>query len=39
MIECYKLKYKITRHILSYDQDKNAKQNNLRTSTDLAIWH
>ena len=39
MIECYKLKYKITRHILSYDQDKNAKQNNLRTSTDLAIRH
>ena len=28
MIECYILKYKITRHIVSYDHDKNAKLNN-----------
>ena len=28
MIECYMLKYKITRHIVSYDHDKNAKLNN-----------
>ena len=28
MIECYILKYKITRHIVGYDHDKNAKLNN-----------
>ena len=28
MIECYILKYEITRHIVSYDHDKNAKLNN-----------
>lgn len=28
MIECYTLKYKITRCIVSYDHDKNAKLNN-----------
>ena len=28
MIECYILKYKITRHIVSYDHDKNAKLTN-----------
>ena len=43
MIECYVLKYKITRYILSYDHDKNAELNKcvlsftLKTSTDLAI--
>ena len=28
MIECYILNYKITRHIVSNDHDKNAKLNN-----------
>lgn len=28
MRECYILKYKITRHFVNYDHDKNAKLNN-----------